>query len=171
MILWDARSGRLKGALGTHDESVDWLAFSSNGKTLVSISSKNQLVQVWSLSPTRLKKKFKLHGLFDQSTEPVLAPDGRSLANVQKKTLKVGGKKNLVQGELTVWDTLKGVPRWSLPESGVHALAFSPDGKQLAAYVDRTTWYVDEDGDVRGRDNERYLVLWGYVQRQGSLEI
>src|SRR4030095_3328488 len=34
VILWDSKTGRIRKTLGSHDESVSWIACSSDGKVL-----------------------------------------------------------------------------------------------------------------------------------------
>ena len=132
-------ASRLTGPTGGGVESV---AFSPDGKTLAADSS-DSTVWLWNLTdpahPTRLGQPLTGLNAADGVSSVAFSPDG--------KTLAAGGYDSVGNGDGTVW-------RWNLtdpahparlgqpltgPVGGVASVAFSPDGKTLAAAGDNNT--------------------------------
>jgi WD40 repeat protein len=121
--LWDCKSGaelrRFEGA-----KDIWWtLAFSPDGKILASASLRRQAVHLWNTATGR-----ELRGLGDgpglRSTV-VFSPDGKTVATASS------GEKNKA---VRLWDVATGKEvRQFQSELGSYSLAFSPDGKILAA--------------------------------------
>ncbi len=161
--LYDAHTGQELDLLMAHTERVQSMAFSPDGKTLVSGNS-DSTIHLWDTQTHTLRKTFKGH------TKPVLSvvfsSDGTSLASGSKdnticlwdvqtgklqKTLK--GHTNAVlsvmfdpKGEtlasggkdntFRLWDVETGtLKETNLVESAeIRRMRFSPDGKTLAAW-------------------------------------
>jgi WD40 repeat protein len=122
--------GRKKaGVLEGHSERIFALAFSPDGKLLVS-GSQDNTVKVWDVSDDKL-----LHTLTadDQRLNAMaLSPDGKTVAlgMITRKDEKITG------GEVRLFDVRTGNLKRTLKVPGtvgVGTLAFSPDGKTLAA--------------------------------------
>ncbi|MBD0266097.1 MAG: PD40 domain-containing protein, partial [Tolypothrix sp. Co-bin9] len=99
----------------THKASS--LTFSSDGKTLVSLSYEDKTANVWDVSTGELKKTFT--GLI----EIALSLDGKTLAgSYDDNTIKL-------------WDVKTGELKNSLTlhSSRIFFIAFSPDGKTLVS--------------------------------------
>jgi hypothetical protein len=47
LILWDAKSGRIRRTLGKHASTIDWVGFSADGAVLASASEKDGVVKIW----------------------------------------------------------------------------------------------------------------------------
>lgn len=131
------KSGQLITRLEAHPAGINALAFSPEGKLLAS-GSDDRIVRLWDAD------NGKLLTAFDGHTKPVEAvafsPDGKALVSSSKdQTIKV-------------WDAQSGVLLRSIQVTtegieGVGLLAFSPDGKTLAATLgvevqlwDTSTW-------------------------------
>ena len=129
--LWDVASGNNTATLKGYIGGVFCVAYSPNGKTLASASDES-MIKLWDVATGRntatLSQRFGIIHFVAYS------PDGRTLASAS------GGKVSraaFTEGDTTVrlWDlatgkntvALRGHPR------GFRVVAFSPDGKTLAA--------------------------------------
>jgi WD40 repeat protein len=133
--------GKLQQTFATGDG--DRLVFSADGKVLVMICEKGK-VRRWDAETGKVLSEAPLWGVSPPS-QPVLSPDGRSVA------LADGGTC-----EVRVLDTTTGKER--LPAAGhratVAAMAWSPDGKMLLT------------ADVQGR-----LILWDVARRKEAVAV
>jgi RNA polymerase sigma factor (sigma-70 family) len=156
VILWDPASGKEKLRLKGHDGPVVGVRFVPGGKLLASAGSEHdQTVRVWDLATGDEVRRLKAN---PQGTLYALAvsPDGKLLAACEYS-----------DGGIYVWDTATGQLLHTLRNgevlkggvarlkqqaadiaAGVDCLAFSPDGKVLAA----------GEHTARGRKNS--IVLW-----------
>lgn len=141
VVLWDAATGELARTLGTHGATVKWVAFSRDGKRLVSLGvgldDDKATLKVWDM-PTG--KQLSHHDLPQPLyASPALTPDGKTLVWIAAKITKVQGSggnpsKLEEQGALHVWDLDSGQERWSLADPGLRSdtLAIHGAGKVLA---------------------------------------
>jgi WD40 repeat protein len=119
-----------------HDDVIQQLAFSSDGRILAS-AGYDRLIKLWDLKAGKL-----LHVLKDHSDSVY------SLAFNPDSTLLVSGAADRA---VKVWDVATGNRLYTLGESTdwVYAVAWSPGGKHVAAAgVDRSirVWEVDRTG-------------------------
>jgi len=119
--LWDVESGNLirefPGRVG--DFSPDGLTFAA----AVSHASESSKIDIHNLSDGTLKKSLKSEKQTEKSyvLRTEFSPNGKLLAVADW------------DGSVTIWDVESGEKKNLFTESeGVHALAFSPDGSQLA---------------------------------------
>jgi WD40 repeat protein len=109
-----------------HDECVNAIAITPNGKCLVS-ASKDKTIKVWNLE--RGTEKITLKGHYDCVNAIAITPNGKYLVSASSdKTLKV-------------WDLKTKKKRVTLRghDLGVSALAITPDGKYVvSASKDKT---------------------------------
>jgi eukaryotic-like serine/threonine-protein kinase len=122
--LWDADSGQILQSLAGHGDTITDLAFSRDGKQLVSASA-DQTVRLW--DAVTGKEVFTFH-----EEAPVLAvafsPDSQRIAS--------GGEDRTVRlwapagKEFRTLQAKDPSPSLGIP---VYGLAFSPDGKTLAS--------------------------------------
>jgi WD40 repeat protein len=120
--------GSVLQSLGGDTEDVGSVAYSGDGKLLASKSDK--AIRIWdALKGQQVRLPIDPTG----STGCLaLSPDGKRLASVSGTEFV---NNAFVAGDVTVWDvetgrelrTLKGLTSW------IWSVAFSPDGKQLAA--------------------------------------
>lgn len=124
-----------------HRQSVNSLAVSPDGKTLVSGGGhtfrpgEGGRIEVWTTDPVAEIRT--LHGHGAALAGMCFHPDGTRLATAAY-TLDLGillrrakRLEDAVGGEVRLWDVKTGVVRLHLP--GYTAVAYSPDGKLLAA--------------------------------------
>jgi WD40 repeat protein len=119
-----------------HDDMIQALAFSPDGKILAS-ASYDRLIKLWDVTENKQLRVLKDHS--DSIYGIAFSPDGKMLAS--------GAADRAVK----VWDVSTGNRLYTLGESTdwVYAVAWSPDGKHLAAVgVDRSirVWEVDRTG-------------------------
>lgn len=166
VILWDAKTGKIRRTLGTHGATVSWVAFSGNGAVLASASADNGVVKIWDGKSGALRHTLKLPGELGSTANGAgrlcaLSGDGKSIATVAVKLSEMGQMRVRTGDELMVWDTATGRRRWQLPESNVHALTFSADGATLAAFAMKVDWKPSADGSsASGEHTARRFVAW-----------
>jgi WD40 repeat protein len=112
-----------------HTGTVGDVAVSSDGKTLASGGS-DKTVRMW--DPAGGKERLVLKGHTAAVRRVAFSPDGKLLAS---GTGGFDDKGKLAPGEVKLWEVAGGKLKTNLKGTGgpVNALAFSPDGKLLAA--------------------------------------
>src|SRR5262249_25450392 len=146
--LWDRETGVERHTLTGHEGPVTALAFTPDGKTLVSASTDRSL-RLWDTAAGQERPRLPGHAqhlTVLPSTPPALAvtPDGkRLLAWIPGERLTTVG----------VFDLATGQPLLSFNDQGrkVVSLTFSADGKKTAIGA--------EDGSVRVYDLDKRGVL------------
>jgi WD40 repeat protein len=117
--LWDAQRGYDLGYVGSHDEVVQSLAFTPDGKRIASGGADMQ-IRIWDVG--RAEEVAKAESGVGWPLSLAYSPDGKLLA--------IGGAKQAL-----VYDATNGSLRHTLQvvDSGnVAGLQFSPDGQRLA---------------------------------------
>jgi WD40 repeat protein len=137
-LLWDPATGKIRKIVGKHGATPSWLGFSRDGKLLGSFSKDDGEFKLWDSATGKLVQAIKL-GSGINAEAAAFAFDGRTLITVEQKS--VGGAKEgfsyLFPGALTARDAKTGRTLWSLNDSGVVVLGLSPDGKSLAAFIQK----------------------------------
>jgi WD40 repeat protein len=114
--------------LGRHPRPVCLVAFSPDGKTLVSVSDDpagGSMVKIW--DPETGVERGTLPGRFGPVRCLVFSPDGKTLALGLQETL-------WSRSRIMLWETGTWQNRLILkPGQGAPVLAFAPDGKTLAS--------------------------------------
>jgi WD40 repeat protein len=134
--VWDAKTGQLQGTLRGARAIVLALAFSPDGKALVSLARTalpgSVPVQVWNMTGPRLRGTLETRprGTAEDTTRGTtvggaISPDTRTVA------------RGYVDHTVKLWDLATARVRTSFKvlegDGPFYALAFSPDGKTLAA--------------------------------------
>lgn len=160
VFLWDVEKRTLRTKLDGHASQVRQVSFSPDGKTLATISG------VWNPKASERKGWYK-HGeikLWDPTTGKVkrtitghkggrintvaFSPDGKTLAT--GCSVVSGEDLGIWRGEITVWDAATGraiVTTEVKDTVGIEALAFSFDGKLLAATITFLFKPTNKSGD------------------------
>ncbi|MEQ8757706.1 MAG: WD40 repeat domain-containing protein [Coleofasciculus sp. G1-WW12-02] len=121
ITLWDIQAGEKIGAIAEHTEAITDLAFTPNGKTLISSSMDNNTLNGWNWQAQHLQ--YSLTGHSNWVSAIAISPDGEILASgSQDKTIKLW---HLPTGE--VLNTLTG--HWG----EIKGLAISQDGQTLVS--------------------------------------
>ncbi|MDI5969317.1 hypothetical protein POF50_008155 [Streptomyces sp. SL13] len=143
--LWDARTGKARGALKVGAAQVDSVAFSPNGGTLAAGTSPSAVtgtIRLWDTGNGRLRTTFAAGAGYVSSV--AFGQDGGTLAtttaNITDGGVGVGAGG---RGSARLWDARSGARRSSLAVGAqdVSAMTFSPDEKTVAAGA--------SDGQVR----------------------
>jgi WD40 repeat protein len=128
--LWDATTGELKHRLIGFAGQAEALAFSSDGKALVSINSwfdKNE-VRIWDAQTGQLRRTLANEGKDSQLKSLALSRDG--------KTIVTGGHLPQFRGQIKIWDADSGtLQRTIAADKWVDSVALSPDGATLASPI------------------------------------
>jgi WD40 repeat protein len=140
IVLWDVATQKKLARL-THDREVWGLAFSPDGKWLVS-SHEDGAVVLWDAVEREPVANFNEHSAAVRSL--AFSPDGKRLASASEDR------------SIIVWDVASGEKEGALIEhqTRVTALAFSPDGKQVAS--------ADQDGVIILWDLETRRPRWKF---------
>jgi WD40 repeat protein len=150
ITLWDAREKKALGVLPGHASGISSLAFSPDGRRLVSVSTGAEgTMKIWDVAAAKEVVSIPL----GNANEPrvVFSPDGR----------RVGvADGDLDHGTIRILDAASGKEELQLTgHMGMaSAIAFSPDGQRLA-----TT-----DGKLRGGGR---VKLWDVVTGQEVLTL
>ncbi len=132
--LWDRDSGREVRRLTGHRDSVNFVAFTAEGKQLISASGyfmpgiaavKDASVRLWDVKTGLEVRRFPQTSTGQPWAPLALSPDGKLLA---------AGSENSI--ELFEVPSSRRRGGCSLPMGHVKSVRFSPDGKRLAAAVE-----------------------------------
>jgi WD40 repeat protein len=157
--LWDVRSGAVRQILKGFEHNVHGLAFSPDGQTLATVGDEGE-ARLW--NPATGRPTDVLKGRTGTLLAVAYSPDGRTLAtgsldrSICLRDLPTGQErsmtdedrtvlvrrlafspdsKTLVSGgqQITFWDGRTGERRRSVVLADLSGLAFSPDGRFVAA--------------------------------------
>jgi WD40 repeat protein/serine/threonine protein kinase len=128
--LWDVASGHKVRELTGHSTECAYLTFSPDGRTIVA-GGTNGTVNHWDALTGQPKEPWRWHAAAGEVRPVAYSPDGRLLAS--------GGRDGTVQ----LLDAATGLRRDTFPRAATGQrppffcnLAFSPDGRTLAAVTD-----------------------------------
>jgi len=161
--LWDTVTGRELRTFSGHTDDILSVAFSSDGKLIVS-GSGDKTVKLWETSSGRLIRTYEGHTNNVYSVE--FSPDGKQILSHTNSNIKLwdtatgreiktfleneavfspDGKQVLSRsrGAIKLWDTVSG--RELKTFSGL-SVKFSPDGKQFLSFSG-DEW--DEDAKIK----------------------
>jgi WD40 repeat protein len=119
--VWDVKTGRLKARLDGHRGSVTGLAFTSDGKGLLSSGDDGSL-RLWDVAEGK-QLRLAQRGA-RRSFSLSLSPDGKVLASWS------GWK--VARWDVTRWESIDDADHGD----GIHVLAFTPGGNVLASGAD-----------------------------------
>ena len=118
--LWNTETGKLQATFEGHRDSVQSVAFSPDGKTLVS-SCMDRTIKLWDVESDRLRATLKGHKGCVSSV--AFSPDGKTLASASD------------DNTIKLWDmeTATLTATFGGHSGGVFWVAYSPNGKTLAS--------------------------------------
>jgi eukaryotic-like serine/threonine-protein kinase len=127
--IWDVQSASVAQTLRGHTDDVASVAFSADGRSLASAGA-DRTVKIWDVGTGTQLRDFR--GFKSAVSMLAFAPDGRALA--------CGSGGTSTAGSVQIWDlatndgvTTLGESAGSADQHGFASVAFSPDGRWLAA--------------------------------------
>jgi RNA polymerase sigma factor (sigma-70 family) len=137
VAVWDVRTRKLLHDLPNRESQVNALAFSPDGNLVAGGGIHSMGLRVWEVE-TGKERYYLKHPDANQFFAVAFAPDGKTLA----ANWRVAGSGNNDAG-VALWETATGRLRGILKglRGTVRGVAFSPDGRRLAA--------IDGEGTVR----------------------
>jgi WD40 repeat protein/DNA-binding SARP family transcriptional activator len=132
--IWDVEGRRLLHTLHPGGDPIADVGFSPDERELVT-AAWDGMIRVWDAADGRQLRSWPANqgDLFDLA----IAPDGR---------LATTGDG----GGITIWRSVRGEPLVTIPSPGKTAVAFSPNGRQLASSAavgqEVTVWPIDSAG-------------------------
>jgi WD40 repeat protein len=157
IFLWDVASGRKVQNLAGHSTEYAYLTFSPDGRTIAA-GGTNGTVNRWDVTTGQKQEAWRCHAPVGEVRPVAYSPDGRLLAS--------GGRDGTVQ----VLDAATGQRRHTFQcRTFVTNLAFSPDGRTLAAVTEapvRLTFNPDTRALVQVKENAA-LHLWDLETKAG----
>jgi WD40 repeat protein len=144
--VWDVKNGRLLATLEGHRDVVNEVAFSPDGKKIVTVSD-DETARVWDAMSGRAR--FTLTGNWGRVLRGMFSPDGtRMVMSSVDQTARVW---DMESGHLLV--TLAG--NWG----GIRQLAFSADGKRIVTAGVNTARVYILDAEERLKWAELHLPV------------
>ena len=117
--VWDVRHSRERFAIQSSTRTFGALSISPDGRLLALGDRVNPAVRIWDLTSGRESES--LEGAKGAVVAVAVSPDGSTLAAAD------------LQGFVTFWDvSSREIHPNRVKHSGVHTLAFAPDGRALA---------------------------------------
>jgi hypothetical protein len=160
VILWDVAGGREEGRIEATTARVASLAFSSDGKTLAIAGGPN--LDLWDIPGRRLRARLDEPKL--AITSVAFAPDGRTLAAVGEHAVggwvrlyDLAGDRPALRAELALERPGEAVPGAIDNWGAFSSVAFSPDGRRLAALAVRAIGLWDVESGVQRDFIERRI--------------
>ncbi len=149
VVLWAIKGGKVKKIMSGHTAAVTTLAFTADGKQLVSVSPANGEVRVFDVRRGKEKNLFRTPVLDPTwtSVAPLLSADGGSLVHFEQAVLDIAGKPKRITGALEAWDVATGKVRWRRERTHAETVVLSPDGSLVAYYAQELNYKV-VDGKV-----------------------
>jgi WD40 repeat protein len=133
--IWDAKTGKLVATLKGHTNIVVCLAWTKNGKTLIS-ASVDSSIRIW--NTTNWQQTAVLDGHTSSVSGIAISPNGRFLASASEdKTVRL-------------WNLDNGQPISSPIQhtDDLNCVSFSAGGKQLATGCDDRNTYIWDVAEI-----------------------
>jgi WD40 repeat protein len=128
--VWDVKTRQVLVTLNGRTGPFNSVTFSPDGRTLAT-GGMDHSVALWGLTPRRASETIPgQRGYFGNLA---FSPNGETLAFIG-----ASGPQSNIKSEVKLWDAATRRGRALLKErAGIYGLAFSPDGRRLAANIDR----------------------------------
>ncbi len=168
---WEARTGReLRAVPLNNGQDTGTVAFSPDGRLLVTTTLSRQSLTVWDTSTGRQVQS--VIGNADSTTliyAGAFSPDGRTLATVEESKGRGADKTNLVLRDVASWRVSATTEIYeekakmsTASDMRPRALRFSPDGRTIGAQLDLFTTQISLTVSMQSRvaDRESTVRLW-----------
>jgi WD40 repeat protein len=161
--LWDVETGELKNSLTGHSSNILFIAFSPDGKTLV--SRDEETIKFWNICTGKLKSSMAHSYNRKESIwrTTVFSPNGQTLAISSTRKREDG----TFYKTITLWDVETGQVVRTLDDN-YGSIAFSHDGKTLSiSSIGKYKFSVSSPGGVdEYEETYDYTRLWDLTTGQ-----
>ena len=175
LYLWDVESRTRKMSIDGHTRGVSGMAISPTGNILATSNWDN--IHLWDPVTGEYKKFIYGRGRHSSHYDLVFSPDGNTLASLDFGAIHLWDVSSTAQiGTIYKWYG-HGMENTSTASQSYSAIAFSPDGKLLAAghgdstvhlwymgrtYIDALIGHTDEVTSVAFSRDNRTLISGSY---------
>src|SRR5262249_31346892 len=131
--VFDAQTGKKVFTLKGHSFEVSGMAFSPDGKTVVTFGRGDHTIRTWSLATGKLLRSVAAPRCF--AGHPVFSPDSKCFAISYQEQNADGSTRLPCRGSVKVYDATSGRELHTIPgdPEPLGPLAFGPKGAVLAA--------------------------------------
>jgi hypothetical protein len=164
--VWDAVTGERVSSFPHSHGSVRGLLFAEDNKLVLVPSPNEGVIEIFELSSRKSLRTLKLPDPQIQSLAGglpvvVLSPDSSKVAAVGRSHDPANTSDPHPSGTLTVWEVRSGKRLWSVDGTRARTLAFTGDGRLLAATGHRAVAVPPAPGNSGGtRFDECHLTAW-----------
>ena len=150
----------LRLTTGEHNASITSIATDKAGRWLVTASDQDKIAMVWNLADGQLSRilRIPIDNKWKTLTALALSPDGKIVA-LGGQSFEENDSASFGVNAIYLFDRTSGklLRRIAEAESGINSLAFSSDGRTLAAtFSEVLRLYSVADGHKLAEDRDQY---------------
>jgi len=170
IAIWDVATGRLITRLAGHNDFINNIAFSPNGRQLLSCSGRDSTIKIWDAASGELIRSIQSNAIGVS-----FSPDGSRIVG-----------RNTSENSVKIWNTSNGNEIRTLEHTErLMSVTYSPDGRQIltASYDGIRIWDAVNGqilrtinsgtryGSASYSPNGQIIAAYQDVRRNGAIQI